>query len=439
MPTRSAWLSILAIAACSGKHSSPPPDSSNNPPPRVIPGGGIGDGPIDGVVNLYVIDDATRTPITGATVRVGTVDGTTDATGLFIATGVRGPQTAIAKAAGYRSEMWIAANGANITLDVQAAIDSPVTSANVSGSITGFDQITLAAGHHKTAIVTYSQNDAVGDKENNIATANSTNVCDVVALAGQGCAFTVTTRTGHVALVAAIYDHDTTVTPNTFSLIGWAYRTGVTVQSGVGQTGQSLAMVAGGSLVDVTVDFGAPPSALATVAGIVGIELNTSEGILQLPVVLAPTTNRLRVPALSVLPGSTYRFTGFATNGGGSPTMSSVVLARGQTTTALSAGTWLPPPSGVALTRGGGTWTPATGALVQGAEWAQMDGTHVLAVTTFDDSASIAIPDVVALPATGALTASATALAGTLDVTSFALDNDKTKITGASAQNATIN
>src|SRR5688572_4947940 len=94
------------------------------PPPRVISGGGIGDGPIDGVVNVYVIDDLTRTPISGATVRVGTVDGTTDATGLFVAEGLTGPQTVVVKAAAHRSDMWVGANGTNMTFNLAPATEA---------------------------------------------------------------------------------------------------------------------------------------------------------------------------------------------------------------------------------------------------------------------------------------------------------------------------
>src|SRR5689334_23699115 len=83
--------------------------------PRVIAGGGIGDGPIDGVVNLYVIDDATRDPIEGAEVSVGSVTGLTDATGLFVAEGVTGKQDITVTAPSKRAEMWVGANGANVT------------------------------------------------------------------------------------------------------------------------------------------------------------------------------------------------------------------------------------------------------------------------------------------------------------------------------------
>ena len=58
------------------------------PEPHIIPGGGIGDGPIRGALNVYVIDEDTRNVLSSAAVRVGAADETepcealTDSTGL---------------------------------------------------------------------------------------------------------------------------------------------------------------------------------------------------------------------------------------------------------------------------------------------------------------------------------------------------------------------
>src|SRR5687767_10528340 len=92
----------LGLVACGNDSTPPGPDApaGNFPDPRVIAGGGIGDGPIDGVVNLYVIDDATREPVANAEVRVGSIAGETDADGLFIAEDVTGPQDVAVKAGG---------------------------------------------------------------------------------------------------------------------------------------------------------------------------------------------------------------------------------------------------------------------------------------------------------------------------------------------------
>src|SRR5687767_12706648 len=145
---------IACVFAACGDDDSTAPDAhtGNHPPPRIIPGGGIGDGAIDGVVNLYVIDDDTNAPISGATVRVGSLDGTTDATGLFVANDVVGPQLIVAKASGHRSEVWLGANGANVTIALQAAIEPTPTSATLTGTITGIENITVPQGHVKAAI-----------------------------------------------------------------------------------------------------------------------------------------------------------------------------------------------------------------------------------------------------------------------------------------------
>ncbi|HEY0193300.1 MAG TPA: hypothetical protein VGC42_19415, partial [Kofleriaceae bacterium] len=261
----------------------------NRPPPRVIAGGGIGDGAIDGVVNLHVIDDATRQPVAGATVQVGAVQGLTDATGLFVAEGVAGPQTVIAKASNYRSELWVGVNGANVTIDVQPAVAVDPGKANLSGQITGFAGVTVPAGHVRVGAVTFAQSDLIDDKANALTTFANANVC-VVSDPAAGCSFTITTRTGRVGLIAAIMDVDTkgtaTSDDDVSTVIGWAYHGGVTVADGVNQSAVDLAMV--GGAVQSAIDFGAPPGSLTHVQGLVGIE--TADGVYQLPVIETPAS-----------------------------------------------------------------------------------------------------------------------------------------------------
>jgi hypothetical protein len=128
----------LGLVACGNDSTPPGPDTpaGNFPDPRVIPGGGIGDGPIDGVVNLYVIDDATREPVANAEVRVGSIAGETDADGLFIAEDVVGPQDIAVKAGGnHRQEAWLGVNGANVTINLEASNTPTPPSANIAGTI----------------------------------------------------------------------------------------------------------------------------------------------------------------------------------------------------------------------------------------------------------------------------------------------------------------
>jgi hypothetical protein len=434
---------VAATGGCTKETPNPDAPSGNHPPPRVIAGGGIGDGAIDGVVNLYVIDDRTRAPIPGATVRIGATDGVTDATGLFVADGAVGPQTVIAKATGYRSELWIGANGANLTIDLQAAVAPAAGHADLSGQITGFAGLTVPAGHAKVATVVYSQSDDLGDAANNLKTAGDANNCAAVA-AGAGCTFTVTARTGHVGLIAAIYDYDGKGTADpaddTSTLIAWAYRSGITVADGVNQTAQDLALIAPGSVGQATIDFGAPPSTLSSVAALIGID-TPGDGVYQLPAFRTPASTTMMVPALPTLGATGYRLTGIAQTAAGDAGTQSIVLRRGLTGTTLAAGTWLTPPQTVTLTRTAASWSAIPGVTVTGVELTQGSSTltHLLDITVFDGSTSVTIPPQLAFPATGVLDAKLSAISATgLDVTSFGLDADRTKLDRVASQPVTI-
>lgn len=416
----------------SGSNTDAAPDGGA--PPRIIAGGGIGDGPIAGVANVYVIDDATRTPIAGAAVTVGTVTGTTDATGLFVAHGVTGKQTVLVTAGSYRGELWVGANGANLTFDLQAASGGTPASATLTGTVdvSGFP---VAPGHQKTVSVSYSQDERATDAANNLDQGGA-NTCSVGAAAiTQSCTFTVTSRTGHVALIAAVFDHDPkTADPadDTFTLLGWAQRPNIVVAGGVAQTGVDLAVVSLANTVTEHADFGHPPASLPLVAGVIGIDLG-ADGILELPSLVASNPGELVVPKLSVFTSGTYRLTGIAKASAANDAATSVFLVRAQTGTQLTVGTWLVPPTTASVTRTSASWTSVAGATVQGIELAS-GTTQLLSVTSFDGTTTIDLPAAAGLPATGALTAKITAIAAVgLDVTNFSLDADRAKITAEAA------
>src|SRR6478672_5448254 len=102
---RLSFAFLAFVVACGG------------PDPRLIKGGGIGDGSIDGTLNIYVIDNETEQPIQGATVEVGTSQKSTDKNGLAIYD-VSGAQTITVSATGYRGTVWVKADGANVTIPV---------------------------------------------------------------------------------------------------------------------------------------------------------------------------------------------------------------------------------------------------------------------------------------------------------------------------------
>ena len=431
--------SLRLLVACGG-NDSPSLDAptGNHPEPVVLQGGGIGGGAIDGVVNLYVIDDQTRQPVAGAAVKVGAVDGTTDATGLFVAAGVTGKQDVIVTASGYRSEVWLGANGANMTMDLQAATPT-VGQATLSGAITGFQNIPVPAGHAKLALVTYSQDDRLADAANNLKTPSDGNVCVGITTAA-ACNFSVVSRTGKVSLVALIFDRDLKGTPNdpsddTQVLVGYASRTGLTVADGVAQTGQDLAILPNAMTTTESVDFGTPPSGLTAALGLVGIELADGSGVLQLPVTAPGATSAL-VPKLAAFSGAMYRFSGIAQNAATPPTQS-FVLRRHQTGSALAAGTWTAPPTDVSITRTHAMWTASPGATLHSLAFTS-GATGIVNITSFDGTSSFDLPAAIALPS-GTLTATVQALSAPgLDLTSFALDTDREKLTGAASQPAQV-
>ena len=104
--------------------------------PRIIPGGGIGDGAIDGEIHVGVIDHTSYAPIAGATVQVGTAMKTTDSKGFATFSGVTGAQTVTIKADTYRSVVWVDANGANVTIGLTLSSETP-DQATLTGTITG--------------------------------------------------------------------------------------------------------------------------------------------------------------------------------------------------------------------------------------------------------------------------------------------------------------
>ena len=435
-PILSCLVTVTILGGCGD-------DGDSKVPPRIIEGGGISDGPIDGVANIYVINDATREPIAGAKVLIGTLEGETDATGLFIAEDVKGPQTVAVKAATFRSEMWVGANGANMTFNMEVGTKPVAPRATLMGSI-DTSSIVVPQGHLRFGIVFYSQTDDLGDTSNEITTPNDKNICSGGGMNNpQPCAFTIDVRAGRVALLAAIYDRDLKGTPTNFdddtmTLIRWAYRGGISVTAGVAQNGQDLTLVDVGNMGNITVDFGSPPSGLQTVGGLIGVNLGT-DGVFQIGLFRTPTDATLLTPKIAAFPGATgYRLTAIANNGVDPATTQSIVIRRVLTGPTLAAGTWLTPPVSPTITRTGAKWTPITGATVHSVEYKQ--GTaSILNVTAFDSSTEMTIPELIALPA-GTLTGTVSGIgADGLDVMDFALDEDEDKLNAVSAQVVTIN
>lgn len=417
------------LAACGG----------NDVDPRIIPGGGVGSGEIDGEINVHVIDSDTRAPIANATVAVGSKEDTTDETGLVVVSDIDGRQTVSVKASGYTSVVWADVNGANVTIPLSKLDSTAPDQATLSGTIAGWEAISVPANHIKAAVVLYSQTDDLGDAANSIETPNGTNICGIV---GNACNWTVASRTGAVTLIAAIVDRDTKSTPSpdddTQTIIGWAVKQGITVDKGVDQSGLVLDIVEGGNLEMVSVDYGAPPPGLTERGAVLGIELADDE-VIQIPLFLVDeaATSAL-VPKRSVFGAdATYRFTGIAQTAQMDMGAQSFVIVRGETGTTIAADRWLVPPTGVTATRTGATWERVADAKAHQITWEEADGDAVLQVTMFDASkVSFDVPAVVQLPTSGALTATVAGFGADFDVNDFSLDDDDDAIWGFAAQPA---
>jgi hypothetical protein len=418
---------VVSIAACG--------DSVD---PRGIPGGGIGDGEIDGNLYVHVIDSETYDAIGGATVEVAGKQYMTDVDGLAKFSDLSGKQTITVKAGSYRPAVWVGANGTNVT--VPLTIDSATPdSATLSGSIAGWDTITVPAQHYKAAAVVYSQTDELGNPKNDLKTPNNMNICGLV---GQTCDFQVVSRAGTVTLVAMIIDGDTKGTADPSDdvqkVIGWATKQGITVEKGVNQSGLSLAMVEAGNLQTVTIDYGSPPAALTDHAAIVGIEVSKDE-IIQIPLFVNDRTMVLAPKPTVFAADAKYRLSAVAQTTSGDQGAQSIVIHQHLTGTSLEAGTWLEPPTGVTASRTSVSLQAVAGATLYSVQFLDPTNRNLLEITSLDGTLSLDVPPLVALPASGVIHARAQALGVDFDPTDFSLDTDKDKVWGLGAQPATIN
>jgi len=429
-PARSSlpFLACAALAACGG----------NDVEPRLIAGGGIGDGSIDGRVNVHVID-GDDAPVGNATVRVGDTELTTDETGLAIFEDVHGAQTIAVKAGGFRSAVWVGANGANVTIPLVPATVPVPDQATLSGTIPGWGSITVGQNHIKAAIVTYSQTDELGDGANEIKTPLNGNICGA---ASATCNWTLAARTGPLTVFAMIVDRDTKgtlpETDDTTAVIGWASRT-VTVEKNVSQSGLELAMVEAGNLQNVTVDLGTPPAALTQTTSIIGIEVSRDE-VIQLPLFLATDQTKLLAPKPTVFGAdATYRLSAIAQSASGADGAQSVVVRRGDRDAALAAGAWLVPPTGVSVTRTSASFERVADAKLHSIAWEDAAGKRLLEITVLDGGVTqVDIPALVSLPVSGMLDARVTGIGADIDLDDFSLEEDRDKLYGIAAQPVTI-
>ncbi len=412
------------------------PDAYVLPEPELFPGGGIGDGPIVAGINVFVVDEDTDVPVAGASITIGAVTGTTDANGLFATSdpAIAGKQSVLVTAGGYRPQLWVGVEGANVTIQIKSTVAaSPV--GVLSGNITGFASVPIGTGtnHFRRGNVEYTQHDNASDRINNLP--NSLNGCTVQG-AGQ-CNWALQSRVGTVAVFASISDLDTKGNSDPrdddSTVVTFAYKRGITVISGTTLAAQDLTVLQPTEVTDVTTTFGTLPAEFGGAFAFLGLELG-DEGTALVNFAVRDVSSKM--PATSVFPGSTYRVTGLAF---GTDSFS-VPIVRGLSGTALAIESWPVPPTNITATRQQLSFTAAQANIHTTIyeDDVQNGGIEHLAITIFDDTTTLQIPPSIALPTT-ALRVEVGSMSTRLDVTSFGFDAERAKLDGFAIRNADVN
>ncbi len=395
-------LTLLAppMSGCGGK---------NDAAPRLIEGGGIGDGAIDGRLNVYVVEAYTDKPLANAEVRVGEpgedpLVGTTDSSGLYTFDGdLAGPQTITAIADGYVVATWFGADGANVTMPLDPTGTPSVPHARLEGTIAGWaDLPDPATDHIILASVVASQTTRLGDPQNSLEQPTigglPGNVCVKTALASQ-CAYALNSRTGTVALSATILDVDTKGntddSDNTVEVMGYAFHLNTVVEDGVDQDGLVLEQTEASGLTDVTIDVADLPSGLDASGLSLGLEL-PDQGIMMLGVAQNPPSEiEVPLPSLSgdFAEGEylTYAYAGElgVENGDASVILQHHITDLSQT---IALGDWLDMASDLAVSGGTYSFTPVAASPLSTVTFYEPSGDKVWNIVLLDERTSFTLP-----------------------------------------------
>ena len=473
---RAVYLAIGVLAAAMGCGSV----SDNHPAPALVPGGGLGGGAIDGYLNVYVIDADTNGPLTGAAVQVGASSASapcmalTDSTGLVTfdpmsCPMLRGAVTVTASAAHYAPSTWIGANGANMTINIQANMRPTPDTATVSGTIAGWESLPApATGHTTIGLIAASQTTDLGDLANNIAqptraisiasmaltTTIPANACVRNALADD-CNWQLVTRTGPQAHYAIIVDQDPNGTPDDstddiITPLGWALLTGLELTAGATTMNETLPQVAATDLIAFSATFPPLPAGMTSFNAYPAIELPGGAG--RIPAVvptLGPNVTMTTIPKLGAattvgLAGGSYDLLASAQATMTAAEPASLTWMHGVSATSpVTVTPWLPAPTGIAAMGGQYSFEPVTGATLHSAEFKDPNsGGRTWSVTIFDGSTTFTLPGLspnpLATPSgVDTLTVSALVIPG-INLGNVGFDDAAQKLTGLSTDQITV-
>ncbi len=451
-------MGALALAACGNTAVSAPAV------PRFIAGGGLGDGPITGALNVYVADDDTRAPVSGATVRVGgssdpgACTATTDSTGLAIfekktCALLDGKQSITASAASYAPSTWIGVDATNVTMSIRAMTPAPIDTAIVTGSIAGWDSLPMpAAQHNLLGLVGYSASPTASDATNNLAQDKRTvqvptalgpvafpidsNVC-IRNAAVSDCAWRLKTRTGAQAHYAVVVDQDTKgtdddSTDDTLTVIGWAVKTGLSFEKDVGADGETLTLLTDDQMQPFTASFPATLTGVDFLQAFPALDLGDAGRIAIVIPALDGTHTMTRVPKLvGPFAGAHYDFIAKAQDAKDQDQPSTLSWSHTvDASQTVAASAWTPPPTGLMASGGTYSFTAVAGASVEGGELQTTTGQRAWSITVFDGTTSFTLPGVAPdpLPAGPALFVASALVINDFDPTNANFDDLRVKL-----------
>jgi hypothetical protein len=378
----------LSVMACGGD------DVHHIEDPQPAAGGGVQEAPIKGELNVFVIDEDTDQPISGATVQVDAegleapLTGQTDATGfvVFKEAKLDGAVTVTARNSGYRISTWMGAEGAVVTIPLASEQEPDVPTASASGTIAGWDALPAPPMNHLTfAFVQYSFTSDLGDPANEIQQPGGQglppNACVKAPPGlpvGGACNWSLVTRTGAQSIYAVILDVDTKgnfqdQSQWTYAYQSFAIKSGLNLSDGQSLTGVTLDIVADPP-ESITVTLPALPAGLTQVAGFPMVRLGDE----LFPFVLTPfdsdnTTSQVP-PLAGALASGQYDIVVRASGMADGPPESIALVRDVDPAGTIDLGALLPLPGNLSATGGTYSFEAVAGATLHIAGIEDMTG-----------------------------------------------------------------
>jgi hypothetical protein len=233
-----------------------------------------------------------------------------------------------------------------------------------------------------------------------IQTAVASNACIRNALVDDS-SWRLKTRTGAQAHYAIVLDDDTKgtaddSTDDTFTVIGWAIKTGLAFTKDMGADGETLTLLTDDQMQPFTASFPAPLTALTYIQALPILDLG-GDGRISIALPALDATNMTtRVPKLAgPFAGAHYDFLAQAkvSKTQAQPATLSWSHAIDPSMTAAVAA-WTSPPTGIMTMGGTYSFTAVPGATVMSGELQTMAGDRTWSITIFDGTASFTLPGV---------------------------------------------